>query len=444
MKNTYYDIRNFLGRLPNPASGLMLLITLLLALILPLTGCLPSVTAAEVSQSNGTTAALNIVTYDENTLTALYEKLIPAVVMIQVTIDQTGLNNPFSFGSPQQRGQGSGFLIDNEGHILTNNHVAGDATKIKVILHDGKALDASLVGTDKENDIALIKVNPSDVSTISPLKMGDSANLKPGQLAIALGSPYGLEGSITAGIVSGTGRSIDGSGDRTIADVIQTDAAINPGNSGGPLLNAAGEVIGINTAIESSSNGIGFCVPINTAKALLPSLLKGGEVKTAWLGISGMDVDAEMAATLSLPVNRGVYIVTVTTDSPAAQAGLRGGGQTQQDGPAAGGDLIVAIDGKNVTTVTGLISYFNSKAPGDKISLSVYRDGKLQTIPVTLGEWPETGVVNPLPSQPYPIPTPGNPETPDSPDRDSFKFGPFQWNWDWNLPFPFPTPQPGN
>jgi S1-C subfamily serine protease len=268
--------------------------------------------------------------------------------------------------------------------------------------------------------------------------------LKPGQLAIALGSPYGLEGSITAGIVSGTGRSLPGSGERTIANVIQTDAAINPGNSGGPLLNSAGEVIGINTAIEASATGIGFCVPINTAKGLLPALLKGGEVKTAWLGISGVDIDEELATTLNLPVKSGAYIVTVTADSPAEKAGLRGGNLNQQNEPAAGGDIIVAVDGKNVKGVADLISYFNTKAPGDKISLAIYRDSLSQTVAVTLGDWPAAGLpklVVPRLS-PIPEPTPNTPETPDSNEEGGFDFGPFHWNW--NLPFPTPKPQPGN
>jgi S1-C subfamily serine protease len=380
-------------------SSIVALAVILLATAALVTSCVP-VTTAPVSQGNNivnAAPALNVVTYDENTLTSLYEKSIPAVVMVQVTIGSQGTANPFGFGTPQQSGQGSGFLIDNDGHILTNNHVVGDASKIKVVLHNGKSLDAQLIGTDVENDLGLIRVDPQSLSGITPLKLGDSDTLKPGQMAIALGSPYGLEGSITAGIVSGTGRSMPGSGERTIADVIQTDAAINPGNSGGPLLNSAGEVIGINTAIEPSSNGIGFCVPINTAKSLLPALLKGGEVKTAWLGISGVDVDEGLATTLSLPVQSGAYVVTVTKNSPAEKAGLKGSGQNQQGEPAAGGDIIVAVDGKNVKTVGDLIVYFNSKTPGDKITLSIYRDGKSQTVNVTLGEWPATSLITQTP-----------------------------------------------
>jgi len=182
--------------------------------------------------------APNAIAVDENTLVSLYEKSIPAVVMIQVTIGEPVIPDPFGFGIPRQRGQGSGFLINNEGYLLTNNHVVSDASKIRVILHNGNTLDGQVIGTDEENDLGLIKVDPKALSGIIPLTLGDSDAIKPGQIAIALGSPYGLEGSITTGIVSGIGRSLPGASRRPIANVIQTDAAINPGNSGGPLLNS--------------------------------------------------------------------------------------------------------------------------------------------------------------------------------------------------------------
>ncbi len=398
------------------------------------TSCVPAAQASQISSGNGRVASVTgpAIVIDENTLMSLYETKIPAVVMVQVTIASQGTTSPFGFGTPQQQGQGSGFIIDTDGHILTNYHVVGDASKIKVVLHNGQTMDAQVVGTDKENDLALIKVNlPADSGAV-PLTLGDSDAIKPGQMAIAIGSPYGLEGYITAGIVSGTGRSMPGSTERPIANVIQTDAAINPGNSGGPLLNSKGEVIGINTAIEPSSNGIGFCVPINTAKILLPALLKGGEVKNAWLGIAGVDIDEELASKLSLPVKSGVYIVNVTKDSPAEKASLKDSGEDQQNEPAAGGDIIVAVDGKTVTKVENLIIYFNTRTPGDKVTLSIYRDGKSQMVDVTLGEWPSD---NRLTQQPRRSPTP----TPKAPD--GFDFGPF--HWDWQFPFPEPK-QPGN
>jgi S1-C subfamily serine protease len=430
----FIPVKNKRGFLSRSHNFIALAASLLLITVL-FTSCAPGVVAQPPSSGNNivnAAPAFNAVAADENTIIDLYEKNIPAVVMVQVTIGGSNLPDPFGFGAPQQRGQGSGFVIDTQGHILTNNHVVGDASKIKIVLHNGKTLDAEIVGTDEENDLGLIKVDPVALSGIKPLTLGDSDAIRPGQLAVALGSPYGLEGSITTGIVSGIGRSLPGATRRPIANVIQTDAAINPGNSGGPLLNSKGEVIGINTAIEPSSNGIGFCVPINTAKSLLPQLIKGGEVKNAWLGISGLDIDDELATQLKLPVKSGIYVVNVTKDSPAETAGLKGSGEDQQREPNAGGDIITAVDGKNVDKVESLVVYFNSKAPGDKVTLSVYRDGRSQNVEVTLGEWPSTSrlTLQPRGTTPPPTPTPGS----------GFDFGPFHFdfNFDWKLPFPEP------
>jgi serine protease Do len=289
-----------------------------------------------------------------------------------------------------QQGQGSGFIIDNEGHILTNNHVVENTTDVKVVLHDGQTPNAEIVGTDRENDLALLKVDPSKLSAITPLPLGDSDKVKPGQMAIALGSPFELEGSITVGIISGVGRPLTGSSQRTMLNILQTDAAINPGNSGGPLLNSSGEVVGINTAIETLSSGIGFAIPINTAKSLLPELLKGGEVQTAWLGIQTIDIDEELVSELNLSVHSGIYVVNVTADGPAEKAGLKGGGLDQQGKLMPGGDIITAIDGKSIRKVEDVLTYLNSKRPGDNVSLSVQRGEKVLTIQVTLGEWPES------------------------------------------------------
>jgi S1-C subfamily serine protease len=316
--------------------------------------------------------------YDENTMVTLYEKCIPAVVLINIIT------------ADNQQGQGSGFIIDNQGHILTNNHVVENTTDVKVVLHDGQTLGAEIVGTDRENDLALLKVDPSKLSPITPLPLGDSDKVKPGQMAIALGSPFELEGSITVGIISGVGRPLAGSSQRTITNILQTDAAINPGNSGGPLLNSSGEVVGINTAIETLSSGIGFAIPVNTAKSLLPELLKGGEVPTAWLGIQTIDIDEELVSELNLSVHSGIYVVNVTADGPAEKAGLKGGGLDQQGKLMPGGDIITAIDGKNISKVEDVLTYLNSKKPGDNVSLSVQRGNNVLTIQVTLGEWPES------------------------------------------------------
>ena len=330
--------------------------------------------------------------YDEGTVVSLYQKSIPSVVEIKTVVENASTNTPNIFGLPapprQQRGQGSGFFIDNEGHILTNYHVVDGAAKVTVTLQDGKTSEAKVVGTDRQNDLALIQVNDSSVKGMTSLPLGNSDSLVPGQMAIALGSPYGLQGSVTVGIVSGIGRSLPGENRRTITNVIQTDAAINPGNSGGPLLNSKGEVIGINTAIEAQANGIGFAVPINTAKALLPALAKGGQIKSPWLGISGMAVDKELATKLNLQAESGVYIISVIANGPAEKAGLKAGGNTQGE-PTTGGDVVTAVDNTPVKKVEDMLSYFNSKQPGDTVNLSIIRDGKQQSLPVVLGEWPE-------------------------------------------------------
>ncbi|MFH1639930.1 MAG: trypsin-like peptidase domain-containing protein [Chloroflexota bacterium] len=368
-------------------------VVMLLMAMTALTGC----RAAEgVSTPTPGVNVINTATpvvvslYDENTIVSLYERAIPAVVEIEtVTESRTDRYGPFEFDIPEQKGQGSGFLIDDEGHILTNYHVVEDATTAKVILHNGSSLEADVLGTDRVNDLALLRVDTDKLNGVTPLPLGDSDEVKPGQMAIALGSPFGLEGSVTAGIISGVGRSLSGAAQRPITDVLQTDAAINPGNSGGPLLNAAGEVIGVNTAIEPESSGIGFAIPINTVKSLLSALKKGEEVKSAWLGINGKAVDSELVKRLKLPVDSGVYIVAVMLDSPAEKAGLVEGGSNEQGEPASGGDVITAVDGKKVNKVEDLVSYFNTKKPGDSVSLSVNRGGKDITVEVTLGEWPE-------------------------------------------------------
>ncbi|MFC2036218.1 S1C family serine protease [Chloroflexota bacterium] len=323
--------------------------------------------------------------YDEDSVISLYENSIPAVVMVIVEIES---NNNFSFTAPQG-GQGSGFIIDEQGHIITNNHVVENASKVTVILHDDRRLEAEVMGTDRESDVALLQVDTGKLGEVKPLLLGDSDNIKPGQIAIALGSPFGLGGSITIGIISGIDRSLSSAGQRPIPEIIQTDAAINPGNSGGPLLNSAGEVIGINTAIEVSSTGIGFVVPINTVKSLLPALLKGGEVKNPWLGISAVAISPNLIELLELSVSSGIYVVTVTAGSPAEKVGLIESGSDESGLPSRGGDIITAVDEIEVSAVEDLVAYLNDKEPGDKISLSVHRGNDYFTVEVTLGEWPE-------------------------------------------------------
>jgi len=362
--------------------------------------------------------------YDEDTVVSLYEKCIPAVVQVESeTTIASKLLGPFGLDIPDIWGQGSGFIIDDQGHILTNNHVVEKATNVKVVLSDGTELEGKVIGVDHNNDVALLQIDASRVPNLTYLVLADSSKVKPGQMALALGSPYGLQGSITIGIISGTGRSIPNSNSRNITDIIQTDAAINPGNSGGPLLNSKGEVVGINTAIEATANGVGFAVPINTAKKVLPELIKGSTIRTPWLGIEGMPVSRDLADKLDLKTTKGVYVVGVMTGSPADRAGLVESGRNKQNEPAAGGDIITAIDETSVAKVDDILSYFNGKKPGDRVTLSIQRGDQKISAPVELAEWPDR-----LPGY-YKFDQGDGQEwipAPDS-DQNEFKFGPFEF-----------------
>jgi len=368
-----------------------------LTLVTGFAGCASGETATvnpaapTTSNASSYTPSQPAVLYDENAVTSLYDKAIPAVVEIKtVTKASTSNIGPFNFNVPSQQGIGSGFFIDNEGHIVTNNHVVENASTVSVTLHSGETIQATVIGTDPQNDLAVIKIDPVKLGNYTYLPMGNSEAIKPGQMAIAMGSPYGLEGSVTVGVISGIGRSLPGSGQtRTIVNVIQTDAAINPGNSGGPLFNSKGEVIGINTAIEASGSSIGYAIPINTVKTRLPVLLKGGKAKTPWLGITGMGIDNELVKELGLTVNNGVYITSVSAGSPAEKAGLIGSGSNSQGVPNSGGDIITAIDGNTTDKTEDIIGYLNGKVPGDTVTLTVVRGADTITLTVTLGEWPE-------------------------------------------------------
>jgi S1-C subfamily serine protease len=328
--------------------------------------------AAEVVQAEPVAAGPALV--EEQQVVDIYAEASPAVVQIEV-----GLST------------GSGFLIDDAGHILTNSHVVSGGSSVTVTLSDGTELDGTVLGADAADDLALVKVDASDVSGITPLTLGDSDAVQPGQTAIALGSPYGLENTITVGVVSGLDRSLTGDDGRPITGVIQTDAALNPGNSGGPLLDSEGEVIGVNTAIESqSANGVGFAVPINTAKDVLARLQQGQTVARPWLGISGTTVTGEMADALGLATDQGVYVREVVRGSPADDAGLRAGGTTFQGEPGEGGDVITAVDGQSLKTIEDLIDFLNGKKVGDTVTLTVDRSGKTMELSVVLGTYPQS------------------------------------------------------
>ena len=318
--------------------------------------------------------------YDEGTVTGIYDKASPAIVEIDTA--QATMRGRF-----YTQGLGSGFLINNDGSILTNNHVIDGASKVTVIFSSCKTATASVVGTDSVHDLALIKVDPSAVSGVIPLTLADSTGLKPGQMAIAIGAPFGLDASITVGVISGLNRSVRGS---QLTGMLKTDAALNPGNSGGPLLNANGQVIGINTAIEAQpgANGIGFAVPSSIAKSVLPTLSSGKSVQRVWIGIGYMALNPDLAKQLNISVSEGIYVLNVIAGSPAGKAGLKGSGVSQNGTPSAGGDVITAVDGHTVKSVIDLSTYVSGKQVGDKVTLSVLRAGNSINVILTLGARP--------------------------------------------------------
>ena len=278
--------------------------------------------------------------YSQDTTTSIYNNAAPAVVEINIT--QT-VNTVF--GNSTQEALGSGFLVDNQGDILTNNHVVDGATTVQVTLTNGNTVNGKVLGTDPVDDLAVVSVDPSAVAGITPLKFGDSSLVVPGQMAIAIGNPLGFTNSITVGVISGLNRSIPNSNMR---GMLQTDAAINPGNSGGPLLDNSGNVIGINTAAEigvTGADGMGFAIPSNLAAKILPDLIAGKTVSRPWLGISGTALTQATASQLGLSINKGVYIVSVVANSPAEKAGLKAGGSNADGTLVAGGDVITAVDG---------------------------------------------------------------------------------------------------
>jgi S1-C subfamily serine protease len=303
------------------------------------------------------------------------------------------------FGQPKGGGTatGSGFLIDTEGHIVTNNHVVEGAKRVEVKLGaSDKTYTAEVVGTDPATDVALLKVDaPAD--SLHPLALGDSSKVRVGDPVVAIGNPFGLDRTVTAGIISALQRQIQAPNGFSISHVIQTDAAINPGNSGGPLIDSSGSVIGINSQIQTGGSGdgnvgIGFAIPINTAREVAQQIEENGEVKHAFLGITGGSITPDLAKALKLPVEEGVLVNEVVRGGPADQAGLRGGDTSATIEGASfklGGDVITEIDGKKVAGMEEVIDAVNAASPGDKMELTVDREGDTKkTITVTLGVRP--------------------------------------------------------
>jgi S1-C subfamily serine protease len=300
------------------------------------------------------------------------------------------------FGAPDEgTATGSGFVVDRDGTILTNAHVVSGAENVTVsFTEDGDPVDAEVKGVDASTDLAVLKVDPDDVENFTPMPLGDSSKVAVGDPVVAIGNPYGLQRTVTTGIVSALQREITAPNGFQINDVIQTDASINPGNSGGPLLDANGRVIGINSQIATGgtsqgSVGIGFAVPINTAKKLLPELRKGGDVEHAYLGVTMADVDEDVARELDLPVDQGALIQEVAPDGPADDAGLRGASGAVGSAVAAGGDLIVEVDGEEVENADDVAAAIEDDKPGDTIEVEYYRGDDLKTARVELGERPD-------------------------------------------------------
>jgi putative serine protease PepD len=326
---------------------------------------------------------------DEKNNIAVYEKVADGVV----NVTSTAMQMDFFFNAFPTQGSGSGSIIDTKGHILTNHHVVANAQKLEVTLADGSKWPAKLVGSDPDNDLAVIKIEvPKEKLKVIP--MGDSKNLKIGQKVLAIGNPFGLQRTLTTGIVSSLGRTIRSEVGTLIEDVIQTDAAINPGNSGGPLLNSEGEIVGINSAIISptgGSVGIGFAIPVNTAKRVAPELISKGYVTYPYIGATIQSLIPEMAKFLKLKIERGAMISEVVKGGPADKAGLKGGNQRVQVGNMivlVGGDIVVKADQREVKTNDELIHYIREKKPGDTVLLKVFRKDSFIDMKVTLGERP--------------------------------------------------------
>jgi S1-C subfamily serine protease len=323
---------------------------------------------------------------EEQNNIAVYKRVLPSVV----NITSTTLVFDFFNGAVPQRGQGSGFVLDKAGHVLTNYHVVENANRgIEVLLSNKHRYAAKVVGTDRVHDLALLQI---DAPNLEPVTLADSAQLAVGQKVYAIGNPFGLNGTMTRGIISSI-RSIRGSEGAPIEDAIQTDAAINPGNSGGPLLNSRGEVIGINTMIASNgaeqSSGIGFAIPINTAKAVLADLTRYGRVKRPSLGIISYGIGPDLASQMGLAVDSGVLIQKVVPGGAADRAGLHGGNQQAYVGNMPimlGGDLIVAVDGQEVSDPQDINALMDKHQAGDTISVTLYRGRREMTLKLILGE----------------------------------------------------------
>ncbi|RIE07725.1 PDZ domain-containing protein [Candidatus Cryosericum odellii] len=311
-------------------------------------------------------SSTTIVTSEEQAIENAVKIVSPAVVQINIT---SVSQNPFGFSSGTQEGLGSGFIITSDGYILTNNHVVEGATKITVMLKDGREFSGQVVGTDTTSDVAVVKIKGTNLPTV---QLGDSSALTVGQKVIAIGNPYGLSQTVTTGIISALERNVQASATENLVGVVQTDAAINPGNSGGPLVDLSGRVVGMNTMIYQNAQGLGFSVSINTAKKVYDAILKNGKITWPALGIQGATLTTSIAQQYNVKASQGVYIVQITSGSGAEAAGLKAG------------DVITTIDDKSMTTIDGILSYIRSKNVGDTVQVVADRGGTTKTFSVVL------------------------------------------------------------
>ena len=352
--------------------------------------------AMGTASANGGNSQAAIVGYtaDEKDNIAIYELYNESVVNITTEVVNV---NWFLQPVPQSGGSGSGSIIDARGYVLTNNHVVKGAYKLFVNLADGKRYEAKLVGADPQNDLAVIKFTPPAGANLKPIPFGTAKNLKVGQKVLAIGNPFGLERTLTEGIVSGLGRPIQEDSTTVLQNMIQTDASINPGNSGGPLLDSNGKIIGINTMIYSPSGGsvgIGFAIPVDTAIRIVPQLIKDGKVRRGWIDFEAVQlfpalVDYLKQNNIPAPVDKGLLVSSIPKGSNAEKAGLKGGETAVQYGSTVfylGGDIIVNVDGKETGTIVELHTALESTKPGQKVSVEFYRANKKMRTDVVLAE----------------------------------------------------------
>ena len=349
----------------------------------------PIMQSAETIVANQPSVASNN-NDDESKTIQIYKKVSPGVV----NITSTTLSFDFFFNAVPEQGSGSGSIIDDQGHILTNYHVIESARLLEVTLPTAKQkFKAQVVGTDQSNDLAIIKINPPR-SSLNIVELGTSFNLNVGQKVLAIGNPFGLEGTLTVGIISSLRRSIQARNGSLIEDVIQTDAAINPGNSGGPLLDFSGKLIGINTQIFSTSGGsigIGFAVPVDTAKRIIPDLISKGKVERPHARLKGYELTSKLAQLLNLPVKQGILVARTSPGDSFSEAGIRGGKKTYVVGNVLmilGGDIIVEADNQLVDSIARLNQIIDKRRPGDTISIKIFRSQKPITLRVPLLEKP--------------------------------------------------------